>query len=64
MALALGAGPSSLCLMARRCAGFPTLADSGGDNDSLMRLVEVRDLVAGQGWFDLHQYRMGGDGGF
>lgn len=44
--------------------GFPTLADSDGDNDSLMRLVEVRDLLAGQGWFDLHQYRMGTEGGF
>lgn len=42
--------------------GFPSLADSGGDNDSLLRLVEVRDLIAGQGWFDLHQYRMGVDG--
>lgn len=40
-------------------AGFSTLADSRGDNDSLLRLVEVRDLIAGQGWFDLHQYRMG-----
>jgi hypothetical protein len=29
------------------------------DNDSQMRLVEVRDLLAGQGWFDLHQYRLG-----
>lgn len=44
--------------------GFPTLADSNGDNDSLLRLVEVRDLLAGQGWFDLHQYRMGTEGGF
>lgn len=44
--------------------GFPTLADSNGDNDSLMRLVEVRDLLTGQGWFDLHQYRMGMEGGF
>ncbi len=28
------------------------------DADDIMRLVEVRDLMAGQGWFDLHQYRM------
>jgi hypothetical protein len=28
------------------------------DPDSLMRLVQVRDLLAGQGWFDLMQYRM------
>lgn len=44
--------------------GFRTLSDAGGDNDSLLRLVEVRDLLAGQGWFDLHQYRMGPQGGF
>jgi hypothetical protein len=28
------------------------------DPDSLMRLVQVRDLLAGQGWFDLMQYRI------
>lgn len=44
--------------------GFPTLADSGGDNDSVLRLVQVRDLIAGQGWFDPVQYRMGPEGGF
>lgn len=49
---------------ASAAAGFPTLALPGGDNDSLMRLVQVRDLLAGQGWFDLHQYRMGPEGGF
>src|SRR5690606_10341079 len=45
-------------------SGFPMLSDAGGDNDSLMRLVEVRDLIGGQAWYDLHQYRMGLDGGF
>ena len=35
----------------------------GADNDDVMRLVEVRDLLAGQGWFDLMQYRLGLDGG-
>ncbi|MCF6369309.1 hypothetical protein [Rhizobium halophilum] len=35
----------------------------GADNDDVMRLVQVRDLLAGQGWFDLRQYRLGlGDG--
>ena len=29
-------------------------------NDDLMRLVQVRDLIGGQGWFDLTQKRMGG----
>ena len=51
-------------LAVNACAGFPALTDAGGDNDNLLRLVEVRDLLAGQGWFDLHQYRMGLEGGF
>lgn len=34
------------------------------DNDSMLRLVMVRDLLAGQGWFDPWLYRMGLDGGF
>jgi hypothetical protein len=46
------------------CNGFRELTNAGGDNDSLLRLVEVRDMLAGQGWFDLHQYRMGLEGGF
>lgn len=34
------------------------------DPDDELRLVQVRDLLAGQGWFDLHQYRINGfDGG-
>ena len=28
------------------------------DPDSVMRLVEVRDLLGGQGWFDMVQHRM------
>lgn len=35
----------------------------GVDPDDTMRLVEVRDLLAGQGWFDLTQYRLGPAGG-
>jgi hypothetical protein len=35
----------------------------GIDNDDTMRLVQVRDLLAGQGWFDLQQYRLGLEGG-
>lgn len=31
----------------------------GPDNDDAMRLVEVRDFLAGQGWYDLMQYRLG-----
>lgn len=28
------------------------------DPDDELRLIQVRDLLAGQGWFDLHQYRI------
>jgi len=35
----------------------------GVDLDDAMRLVEVRDYLGGQGWFDLNQYRLGPDGG-
>lgn len=34
------------------------LGPQWGDPDSMMRLVEVRDFLAGQGWFDLTQYRL------
>jgi hypothetical protein len=53
-----------VALAVNAATGFRALGDAGGDNDSLLRLVEVRDLIAGQGWFDLHQYRMGPQGGF
>ena len=51
-------------LLFHAASGFPTLDALSGDNDSLLRLVQIRDLIAGQGWFDLHQYRMGPEGGF
>jgi hypothetical protein len=35
----------------------------GADNDDVMRLVEVRDFLGGQGWFDMIQYRLGLEGG-
>lgn len=35
----------------------------GVDNDDRMRLVVVRDLLAGQSWFDATQYRLGLAGG-
>ncbi|NKJ42615.1 hypothetical protein [Novosphingobium sp. SG720] len=34
------------------------LAVRMGDPDDVLRLVQVRDLLAGQGWFDMHQYRV------
>ena len=33
------------------------------DPDDQLRLQQVRDLLAGQGWFDLHQYRIDAFGG-
>src|SRR5690606_6021981 len=44
--------------------GFPHVFGPNDDNDSLMRMVEITDLLSGQGWYDLHQYRMGPEGGF
>lgn len=35
----------------------------GGDNDDTMRLIEVRDLLGGQSWFDMVQHRLGLEGG-
>jgi hypothetical protein len=60
----LGLAGAVLALCLHALAGFPTLPAANGDNDSLLRLVEIRDLLGGQGWFDLHQYRMGPAGGF
>ncbi|WP_274626685.1 GtrA family protein [Arvimicrobium flavum] len=62
--LGLALGISIFIFATYAAAGFPTLSSPGGDNDSLLRLVEVRDLLGGQAWFDLHQYRMGPEGGF
>lgn len=40
---------------------FPILID--GDNDDIMRLMEIRDWLGGQGWFDMMQYRILGPEG-
>ena len=34
------------------------------DTDDAMRLVEVRDFLNGQGWFDMHQPRLGPPAGY
>jgi hypothetical protein len=34
------------------------------DTDDAMRLVEVRDFLHGQGWFDMHQARLAPPGGY
>lgn len=33
------------------------------DPDDVMRMIQVRDLLAGQSWFDVHQYRVDAAGG-
>ena len=44
--------------------GIVTYSESGIPNaDDVMRLVSVRDLLAGQSWFDPVQYRLGLDNG-
>ena len=35
-----------------------------GDTDDNMRLMQVRALLDGQGWYDLRQYRLDAPGGF
>jgi hypothetical protein len=35
----------------------------GPDGDDVMRLVQIRDLLQGQSWFDLTQPRLGPEGG-
>ncbi len=55
---------SVITLLLLMALNLPNAADYiGADNDDGMRLIEVRDLMAGQGWFDLMQYRLGLDGG-
>src|SRR5580704_7079827 len=39
------------------------LTGAFANTDDAMRLVEVRDWLAGQAWFDLHQYRLDPPGG-
>ena len=34
-----------------------------GDTDDNIRYVQVKDWLAGQGWFDLRQYRLDPPGG-
>ena len=60
IALALAA---TLVVLAIDAVGGMRALSSTADNDSLLRLVEVRDLLGGQNWFDLHQYRLDPQGG-
>lgn len=44
--------------------GLPTLSTGLIDTDDAMRLVQLREFLAGRGWFDLHEPRLGGVGGY
>ena len=50
-------------VLVMKALGAENLGGIGPDNDDAMRLVQVRDFLAGQSWFDVSQYRMGPDGG-
>jgi hypothetical protein len=50
-----------LCAVAAITLAVPSLTSGVFDTlstDDAMRLVEVRDLIGGQGWFDLAQHRL------
>ena len=52
-----------LCGLFFAAKGHALLLNRFPDPDDALRLVEVRDLIAGQGWFDVHQYRIAAPGG-
>ncbi|MBK8085013.1 MAG: hypothetical protein IPK28_14975 [Devosia sp.] len=54
MLLACFALAATLLLLRANADSVPLL----GDTDDAMRLVQVRDLLAGQGWYDLVQHRL------
>ena len=61
VALARDAGRSS---RSHAASGFPDASTPPATMTACCGSSQIRDLIAGQGWFDLHQYRMGPDGGF
>jgi len=63
-------GRAGLLLSAAVCASLlivsiltGSFGAIGPDGDDVMRLVQVRDLLQGQSWFDLTQPRLGPEGG-
>ena len=54
-----------LCALASALLGLSTenpFLGLGPDPDDVMRAVQLRDLIEGQGWWDTHQARLGSDG--
>ena len=64
--LRLGERPTSAIFVTWLCVSVILLAVASTrildnqypDPDDALRLAQVRDLLAGQAWYDLHQYRM------
>ena len=52
-----------LCMLMFAAKGHALLMHRFPDPDDALRLVQVRDLIAGQGWFDVHQYRIAAPAG-
>lgn len=44
--------------------GWSGTATRFGDTDDAMRMVELRNFIAGHGWFDLHEARLAPPGGY
>lgn len=49
---------AGLCGLLLAMAGDDIAQGRLPGSDSMLRLAQVRDLIAGQGWYDLHQYRI------
>ena len=47
-----------LCTLFFAVKGHALLLHKFPDPDDALRMLEVRDLIAGQSWFDVHQYRI------
>src|SRR5712671_583893 len=54
--LGLAWGVTAAFLLADR---WPEMGERLFDGDDAMRLVQVREFLAGRGWFDLHEARLG-----
>ncbi len=48
----------ALLFLSFKQAGRHVLAGGLTNNDDYMRLAEIRDWLAGQNWWDMHQYRL------
>ena len=47
-----------ICILLIGISSQSILAEGFPDPDDTLRLLQVRDLLNGQSWFDLHQYRI------